>query len=60
MVSAVSVPEGALHIRYRDEGGYIDCYCAEVAEEICLSEFVESFYTSPLFKIERWHEAIAI
>lgn len=33
---------------------YADCYAIDVAGAVSLSGYVEAFYTSPLFKIERW------
>ena len=53
MVSPSPVPGDALHIRYRDAGGHIDCYRAEIDRAATLAQFVEAFYTSPLFKVER-------
>lgn len=54
MLSASPVPEDALHICFRDEGGYIDCYRAEIDSSVSLEQFVEAFYTCPLFKVERF------
>ncbi|MBI1906361.1 MAG: hypothetical protein HYS20_09035 [Rhodocyclales bacterium] len=39
--------------RYVDQGAYTDCYAAEVDGTVSLPEFVEAFYTTPLFKVER-------
>jgi hypothetical protein len=54
MVSASPVPTDALHIRYRNEGGYIDCYRTEIDRLVSLNQFIEAFYTSPLLKVERF------
>jgi hypothetical protein len=54
MVSPAPIPAEALHKRYKDEGGYADCYHAEISRAVDLAEFVEAFYTSPVFKIERF------
>jgi len=48
------LPEGALLIRYSGSGGYADCYAAEVAQTVSHAEFVEAFYTSAVFKLERF------
>lgn len=59
-VSRQPVPVEALHKRYADAGGHADAYCAEVAAPTTLARFVEAFYTSPLFRIERWILGVAI
>lgn len=33
---------------------YVDCFCTRVADDVSLSDFVFAFYTSALFRIERW------
>lgn len=48
------VPAGALHARYATHGGHADCYVTEIAREVAHAEFVEAFYTSWLFKLERF------
>jgi hypothetical protein len=35
-------------------GRYGDCFSVEVARAVSLAEFVFAFYTSPVFRIERW------
>jgi len=48
------VPEHALHAHYGRDGGYVDCYVTELPRVVPLAEFVEAFYTTRLFKLERW------
>ena len=49
------LPADALLQRYsKMEGAYIDCYSTEVVGAISLPEFVTAFYTTPLFKLERF------
>lgn len=48
------LPADALTQRYRESGAYTDCYFAEVPRPVSLAEYVEAFYTTPLFKLERW------
>lgn len=49
------LPAGALLQRYSEmEGAYTDCYSTEVDSMISLPEFVTAFYTTPLFKLERF------
>ena len=47
------LPAGALLNRYSASGAYVDCYVAEIAGIVSHAEFVEAFYTSAVFKLER-------
>lgn len=47
------LPETALLRKYQDGPGYADCYSAEVPVTVSHAEFVEAFYTTNLFKVER-------
>ncbi len=47
------LPPDALLQRYRAAGVYTDCYVTTVSREISLAEFVEAFYTTAVFKLER-------
>ena len=47
------LPAGALLARYAD-AGYVDCYTATVSRGVSHAEFVETFYTGAVFKLERW------
>lgn len=54
-IEACSLPDGALLTRYRDmPGAYTDCFTAPVGREVSASEFIEAFYTTWLFKCERF------
>jgi hypothetical protein len=52
-VSAQVLPAAALLGRYRDAGAYTDCFVATVPSHVDQALYVEAFYTSPLFKLER-------
>ena len=52
-VRRCAIPEGTLLCTYRDRGAYADCYVAEVPQSVPHQMFVEAFYTSALFKVER-------
>lgn len=54
MVQACHVPPGSLLSRYVDSGAYADCYVTELPAAITHAQFVEAFYTTPLFKVERF------
>jgi hypothetical protein len=47
------LPEGALIDKYRHGGHYTDCFMVELRQVITLEEFVEAFYTTWVFKLER-------
>ncbi len=53
------IPEGALLNQYRnrspteDAEVYTDCFSVDIDGALVLSEFVFSFYTTPVFKLER-------
>ena len=53
MVRPCPVPLNSLLKRYQDGVGYADCYVAEVPFAVTQQAFIEAFYTSPLFKVER-------
>ena len=52
-VQACALPEEALTQRYRASGAYADCFFTELARPVTHAEFVEAFYTTGLFKLER-------
>lgn len=47
------LPQGALLSKYEGGGGYADCYFTEVAGRVSHAQYVEAFYTTVLFKVER-------
>lgn len=53
LIQPCALPEEALLTKYARGGAYTDCYAAEVARAVSHAEFVEAFYTGPLFKMER-------
>lgn len=53
IVQACDLPAGALLGKYVEQGAYTDCFCVEVARKVSHPEYVEAFYTSRLFKVER-------
>ena len=48
-----ALPPGALLSRYEGPGGYTDCFVATVSGRVTHAAFVEAFYTTPLFRLER-------
>lgn len=53
MVRVCEVPPGSLLARYEAAGAYADCYVAELPAVVTHAQFVEAFYTTALFKLER-------
>lgn len=48
------LPDTALLARYQRDGSYTDCYSTVVAQPVRHAEFVQAFYTTALFRVERW------
>lgn len=53
-VLATKLPANALLEQYATSGAYTDCYAATLAGETSLADFMAAFYTTPIFKLERW------
>lgn len=53
MVKACMPPDKALVMWYSEVGEYVDCFVIETGARVSLPQFVEAFYTSWLFKMER-------
>src|SRR5205823_938521 len=53
MIRSCQLPSEALLNRYLASGAYADCYVTEVARRVSHAEFVEAFYTTAVFKLER-------
>lgn len=49
----VDLPDQALLRRYRDDGAYTDCFALDVPGQVTHAAFVEAFYTTAVFKLER-------
>jgi hypothetical protein len=47
------VPSNTLLDRYSTQAAYTDCYWTEVPGRVSFPEFIFTFYTTPLFKLER-------
>jgi hypothetical protein len=53
-IKKVPLPMNTLLDRYSIDGAYVDCYSTEVPGGVSLPEFIFAFYTTSLFKLERW------
>jgi len=47
------LPQNALLQKYKVSGAFADCYVTEVNALVSHADFVEAFYTTALFKVER-------
>ncbi len=47
------VPANTMLDKYSINGAYTDCYSTEISGQVSFPEFIFSFYTTPLFKLER-------
>ena len=52
-VNLYPLPQESFLQPYREKGAYVDCYSTTTAAHITTAEFIEAFYTTPLFKLER-------
>jgi hypothetical protein len=52
-VQPCEVPLNSLLRQYKDGPGYADCYVTQIPGAVTQAAYIEAFYTSPLFKIER-------
>lgn len=50
----IEPPEGSLLLQLRRSGSYADCYTIQLPIAVTQAEYVEAFYTTPLFKAERF------
>ena len=59
-VQTGELPQDALLRKYRQAGAFTDCYFIDVPRRVSQAVYVEAFYTSPLFKIERFLLALFV
>ena len=59
-ITAAALPPGALLGRYANGDGYADCLTASVAGHVTQAAYVEAFYTTALFKLERFALAVLL
>ena len=53
MIARPDLPQEALLRKDRDAGAYTDCYATEIAARVSHAAYVEAFYTTRVFKLER-------
>lgn len=59
VIRTCALPDRAFLRKYARGSGYTDCYITEMAGEIPFAAYVEAFYTTWLFKLERALLALA-
>jgi len=59
-VRATILPDGAFLGDYARSGAYTDCYVVDLPRPVTQCEFVEAFYTSFVFRMERWLIAVLL
>ena len=53
-IQSGELPADALTQRHRLAGAYTDCYFTDFPRAVAQAEYVTAFYTSWLFRLERW------
>ena len=53
-IKACPLPQAALLNRYVDSNNYTDCYRVDISYKLTHASYVHAFYTSWLFKLERF------
>ena len=48
------LPQDALLEKYKLAGAKTDCYFVDIPKQVSQAQYIEAFYTTPLFKIERF------
>lgn len=54
VIHAAALPANALTHTYRLSGAYCDCYFTDLPHTVSHAAYVAAFYTTTLFKLERW------
>jgi hypothetical protein len=52
-IETCPLPPDALLASYRAAGAYTDCYCCEFPGAVTPAQYIEAFYTTYVFKLER-------
>jgi len=52
-IQPFALPQHALLGKYAHDGAYTDCYTTEIPASVSHAEYVEAFYTTAVFKLER-------
>ena len=53
LIVPCELPTSSMLLRYKHDGAYTDCYRTTLPQTVSLPGFIEAFYTTPLFRLER-------
>ena len=53
-INRCAIPAGALLAEYQQAGAYTDCYMTDIDSSVTHTEYVTAFYTTAVFKLERF------
>jgi hypothetical protein len=53
LIEPCQLPDGALLSTYIQKGAYTDCYKTEIPKTVTHAQYVNAFYTTSIFKLER-------
>lgn len=53
LITTCELPPASLLRSYREAGAYTDCYAIDIDHRISQSDYIEAFYTTWVFKLER-------
>lgn len=59
-VQPCSLPDGAFLMAYAAEGAYADCFVTDVRLSVSQAQYVQAFYTTPVFRLERLILRVAV
>ena len=54
MITRCELPDAALLRKYSGSEAYTDCFTTEVAQTLSQAQYIEAFYSTWVFKLERW------
>lgn len=60
MIKICPVPDSALLSAYSTAGTYTDCYVVVTSAPVTFAQYVIAFYTTPIFKLERFILRLAL
>jgi len=52
-INPCKLPENSLLTTYKKTGAYTDCYTTKIPSTVTHSQYIQAFYTTPIFKLER-------
>lgn len=53
-INLIDLPDESLLKTYESEGTFTDCYTVNLNTAVTFEQYVQNFYSTPLFKVERF------